>query len=28
MAVTMLGGFACFYLGYVVTRALSPLPGA
>jgi CrcB protein len=28
MTVTMAGGFACFYLGYVVTRALSPMPGA
>ena len=28
MAVTMVGGFACFYLGFIVTRALAPLPGA
>jgi len=28
MAVTMLGGFACFYLGFIVTRALSPMSGA
>ena len=28
IAVTMVGGFACFYLGYVVTRALSPMSGA
>ena len=25
---TMAGGFACFYLGYVVTRAVSPMSGA
>lgn len=28
MMVTMVGGFACFYLGYIVTRALSPMSGA
>ncbi len=28
ITVTMVGGFACFYLGYVVTRALSPMSGA
>lgn len=28
MTVTMVGGFACFYLGYIVTRALSPMSGA
>jgi CrcB protein len=28
MTLTMAGGFACFYFGYVVTRALSPMPGA
>jgi fluoride ion exporter CrcB/FEX len=28
MTVTMVGGFACFYLGYIVTRALGPIPGA
>ena len=28
MMLTMVGGFACFYLGYIVTRALSPMSGA
>jgi len=28
MTVTMVGGFACFYLGFIVTRALSPVSGA
>ncbi len=28
MTVTMVGGFACFYLGYIVMRALSPMSGA
>ena len=28
MTVTMAGGFACFYLGFIVTRALSPVSGA
>ena len=28
MTVSMVGGFACFYLGFIVTRALSPIPGA
>ena len=27
MTVTMAGGFACFYLGFIVTRALSTLSG-
>ena len=27
MTVTMAGGFACFYLGFTVTRALSTLSG-
>jgi CrcB protein len=27
MTVTMVGGFACFYLGFIVTRALSTLSG-
>ena len=28
MTVTMVGGFACFYLGFIVTRTLSPVSGA
>ena len=28
VTVTMVGGFACFYLGFIVTRALSPVSGA
>ena len=28
MMLTMVGGFACFYLGFIVTRALSPMSGA
>lgn len=28
MTVTMVGGFACFYLGYIVMRSLSPMSGA
>ena len=27
MTVTMVGGFACFYLGFIVTRALSAMSG-
>lgn len=28
MTVTMAGGFACFYLGFVATRAFIPMPHA
>ena len=27
MTVTMVGGFACFYLGFIATRALSAMSG-